>query len=92
MQIRPAAVRREKRVSGEPRMPAPTSHLILPALRSWRLERLLSQRELAEQSGISVPTIIRAEGGKPVGALSAAKLARALGVTAKQLQAHEAEE
>jgi transcriptional regulator with XRE-family HTH domain len=70
-------------------VPAPTSHLTLPALRHWRLERLLSQRELAEQSDVSEPTIIRAEGGKPVGALTAAKLARALGVTAKQLQEEE---
>jgi transcriptional regulator with XRE-family HTH domain len=73
-------------------MPAPISHLTLPALRFWRLERLLTQHQLAEQSDVSEPTIIRAEGGKPVGALTAAKLARALGVTAKQLQAPEAEE
>lgn len=78
-----------KQVKRECAVPAPTSHLTLPALRRWRLERLLSQRELAEQSDVSEPTIIRAEGGKPVGALTAAKLARALSVTAKQLQEEE---
>jgi transcriptional regulator with XRE-family HTH domain len=83
---RQAVVDREKR---EHVMPAPTSQHAVPSLRYWRLERLLSQRELAEQSGISEPTIIRAEGGKRIGALTAAKLARALGVTVKQLQEEE---
>jgi len=69
-----------------PVMPAPTSQHTVPSLRYWRLERLLSQRQLAEASDVSEPTIIRAEGGKRIGALTAAKLARALGVTAKQLQ------
>jgi transcriptional regulator with XRE-family HTH domain len=84
---RSAVVQREKKRA--PVMPAPTSQHTVPALRYWRLERLLSQRQLAEQSDVSEPTIIRAEGGKRIGALTAAKLARALGVTAKQLQEQE---
>jgi transcriptional regulator with XRE-family HTH domain len=79
-------VEREKQ---EGVMPAPTSQHAVPSLRYWRLERLLSQRQLAEASDVSEPTIIRAEGGKRIGALTAAKLARALGVTAKQLQEEE---
>jgi DNA-binding XRE family transcriptional regulator len=67
-------------------VPAPTSHLTVPALRHYRLHALLTQGQLAAAAHVSVPTIIRGEGGKPIGALTAEKLARALGVTTKQLQ------
>jgi transcriptional regulator with XRE-family HTH domain len=67
-------------------VPAPTSHVRIPYLRHWRLHRLWSQSQLIKASGVSAPTIIRGEQGKPVSALNAAKLARALGVTVRQLQ------
>jgi transcriptional regulator with XRE-family HTH domain len=67
-------------------VPAPTSHVRIPYLRHWRLHRLLSQSELVKASGVSAPTIIRAEKGEVVYALSAAKLAHALGVSVEQLQ------
>jgi transcriptional regulator with XRE-family HTH domain len=70
-------------------VPAPTSTLTVPYLRHWRLHRLLTQGQLAALSGVSEPTIIRAESGKTVGALTATKLARALSVTVKQLQDEE---
>jgi DNA-binding XRE family transcriptional regulator len=73
----------------EPNVPAPTSHSTLPYLRQWRGHRVLTQSQLAQASGVSEPTIIRAEGGKPVGMLTAIKLARALGVTIKQLRDEE---
>ena len=73
-------------------MPTPTSHIRIPYLRHWRLHRLLSQSQLVKASGVSAPTIIRAERGELVTALSAAKLARALGVSVKRLQDEEPQE
>jgi DNA-binding XRE family transcriptional regulator len=70
-------------------VPAPTSHVTVPYLRHWRLHRLMSQSQLVKASGVSAPTIIRGEQGKLVYALSAAKLARALGVAVRQLQEEE---
>ena len=67
-------------------VPAPTSHVRIPYLRHWRLHRLMSQSQLVKASGVSAPTIIRAERGELVYALSAAKLAKALGTTVEQLQ------
>ncbi len=73
-------------------MPAPTSRHTVPSLRYWRLERLLTQRQLAEASGVGEQTIIRAEGGREVGALTGAKLARALDVSVAALRAAPPEE
>jgi transcriptional regulator with XRE-family HTH domain len=70
-------------------VPAPTSHLTVPYLRHWRLHRLMSQSQLVKASGVSAPTIIRGEKGELVSALSATKLARALGVTVRHLQEEE---
>jgi transcriptional regulator with XRE-family HTH domain len=67
-------------------MPAPNSRFPVPALRHWRIQRLLTQAQVATAADVSVPTVIRAEGGKPVGALTAERLARALGVTVRQLR------
>jgi transcriptional regulator with XRE-family HTH domain len=53
------------------------------------LHRLLTQEQVVAASGVSVATIVRGERGELVNALSAAKLARALGVTVKQLQEEE---
>lgn len=70
-------------------MPAPTSNVRLPYLRHWRIERLMPQTQLASAAGVAVSTIVRAEAGTPVHALTAGRLARALGVTVKQLRAEE---
>ena len=67
-------------------VPAPTSHTHIPYLRHWRLHRLMTQGQLAKASKVSTPTIIRAERGELVYALSAAKLAKALKVSVEQLQ------
>ncbi len=72
-----------------PTMPAPKSTISLPYLRGWRLERLLTQVQLAQAAGVSEPTIVRAENGAPVHALTAVRLARALSVTVRQLQEEE---
>jgi transcriptional regulator with XRE-family HTH domain len=70
-------------------VPAPTSHITVPFLRAWRVSKLWTQAQLAEASGVSVPTVIRAEGGSPIGAITAKKLARALSISVRQLQAEE---
>ncbi|HEV2459388.1 MAG TPA: helix-turn-helix transcriptional regulator [Ktedonobacterales bacterium] len=67
-------------------MPAPISPMTVPYLRHWRVHRLWTQEQLAAHSDVSVPTIVRGERGKTVGALTAAKLARALGVSVRQLR------
>jgi transcriptional regulator with XRE-family HTH domain len=72
-------------------MPNPTSRFDLPYLRAWRLQKVLTQDQLAEAAGVGAATVPRAEAGKPVNAITAAKLARALGVTIKQLQAVDPE-
>jgi transcriptional regulator with XRE-family HTH domain len=64
----------------------PVTNLYLPHLRAWRLRRLLSQTELAHNSLVSRPTVVRAEHGGPVGALTAERLAQALGVKVQQLE------
>lgn len=70
-------------------MPAPTSRFPLPYLRAWRLHLLKRQIDLTNASGVGVSTLVRAEAGAPVNALTAAKLARALGVTVRQLREEE---
>jgi transcriptional regulator with XRE-family HTH domain len=70
-------------------MPAPLSRDAMAHVRAWRLSKLWTQQKLAAESGVSVPTIIRAEQGAKVGALTATKLARALGVSVNQLRNEE---
>lgn len=70
-------------------MPSPKSRAAVPYLRAWRLSVPLTQVELAERSGVGEATIIRAEQGNPVNAITAARLAKALGVTARQLETEE---
>lgn len=52
----------------------------LPHLKDWRLARLLTQDELAHKSGVSRPTLSRAEQGRFVYGASVRRIARALGV------------
>lgn len=70
-------------------MPASTSNVTLPHLRAWRIERLMPQTELARKADVGVSTLVRAEAGGVVHALTARRIARALGVTVKQLQTEE---
>lgn len=50
------------------------------ALRDHRLARWLTQEQLAEDSGVSVPTIQRLERGEAARITTIVKLAKALGV------------
>jgi transcriptional regulator with XRE-family HTH domain len=67
-------------------MSTPSSRILLPYLRAWRLYRVLTQEQLSAAAGLGTATVPRAESGSPVNAITAARLARALGITLKQLQ------
>jgi len=74
----------QKRV--EQPMPAPTSRYRLPGLQDARARAYLTQRELAEQSGVATSTVARIEQGYPASLITARKLADALGVTLRELR------
>ena len=58
----------------------------LPHLREWRAQRVLTQRELAERSGVDRIAILRLETGKTQAIpATVAKLAKALGISREQL-------
>jgi transcriptional regulator with XRE-family HTH domain len=67
-------------------MPAPIHRFPLPGLRAWRVKRLLTQQALSDAAGTSVATVARIERGYPASALSAERLAQALGLTVAQLE------
>lgn len=66
-------------------MPTQQGRIVLPHLRAWRMERLLTQQQLADACGIGVTTVIRAEKGLPVNGLTAVRLAKALKISRHQL-------
>lgn len=72
-------------------VPSPKSRLLLPYLRAWRLHKLLTQDELAKAAGVGQATVPRAESNNPVNAITAARLARALAVTVRQLESEDPE-
>jgi len=66
---------------------ASSSHVPnLPRLREWREKRFLSQRELAERSGLSTTTVLKIEAGRAALPKTARKLAKALSVKNEDLQ------
>lgn len=65
---------------------AKASDVFLPHLRAWRADRGMTQEELAKQADVARGTILRAENGSALTILSAAKLAKALGVSVHELQ------
>ncbi len=67
-------------------VPAPTSHVALPYLRAWRIHRLMTLRGLAEKADVGFTTVARVERGYAASAITAVKLARALGVTLRDLK------
>jgi DNA-binding XRE family transcriptional regulator len=66
-------------------MPAPTS-TALPSLVYWRIQRGVTQAELAEKIGIRRATIARIEAGNPALVRTARALATALDVQVADLQ------
>jgi transcriptional regulator with XRE-family HTH domain len=63
----------------------PKRRSTIPLLRTWRLYRLLSQRELSQRAKVGEVTVIRIEQGEQANELTVHKLARGLGITAHQL-------
>jgi transcriptional regulator with XRE-family HTH domain len=57
----------------------------VPYLRAWRLERLLTQGQLAELAGVGRSSITAAENGGRLGLLTISRLAKALGISRTQL-------
>ena len=57
----------------------------IPQLRRVRLDQALTQRDLAEQAGVTQTTIVKAERGAPVRLSTQRKLAAALGVHPREL-------
>ncbi len=60
--------------------------VLVPGLRATRLERALSQEQLAERSGVGRKTISRGERGLEIRVSSVRRLAEALRVSPLRLQ------
>jgi transcriptional regulator with XRE-family HTH domain len=73
-------------------VPAPTSLIHVPHLRAWRVKALMTQTALAKAAGVAAQTVTRAESGDRVSVLTAERLARALGISVRQLRAEEPQE
>ena len=73
-------------------MPAPTSNKPVLSLRTWRLERHWTQRELAQHASVAESTVAHGEQGYALSLLTVKKLADALGVTVRQLRETPPEE
>ena len=63
-----------------------SSDVHVPRLKEWRTRRLLSQKELADRSGVSRATIIALEKGRDAWPKTARKLVQALRIKPEQLQ------
>jgi transcriptional regulator with XRE-family HTH domain len=63
----------------------PASVVRLPGLRALRLKSLMTQEQLATKAGIARVTLARIEAGGPTKLPTAAALARALGVRARDM-------
>jgi len=58
----------------------------LPYLKAWRIEKLLTQADLVERSGVGRATVVRAErGDEAISFANIRKLAEALGISTDEL-------
>ena len=66
---------------------ATKSDIVIRDLRAWRIDRGITQAQLAKLAGIGRATIARAESreGVGVGVTTPAKIAKALGITVQEL-------
>lgn len=69
-----------------------TTRLTLPYLRAWRMQQVISQRELAKRAEITPGTVIRLERGEKANYLTIHKLAKGLGISVQQLLHENPEE
>ncbi len=58
----------------------------VPYLRGWRADRGMTQDQLAQAAHVARGTIIRAESGAPVNVRTLSRLAKALGLTVRELR------
>jgi transcriptional regulator with XRE-family HTH domain len=58
----------------------------VPYLRGWRADHGMTQEELAQKAQVARGTIIRAESGAPVNVRTLSRLAKALGLTVRELR------
>jgi transcriptional regulator with XRE-family HTH domain len=70
-------------------MPPRPTLVKLPGLAHYRIRRGLSQRELAEQAGVSRVNVARVEGGGETHPRTARLLAEVLGCSITQLMGEE---
>lgn len=56
------------------------------ALINYRSEKILTQEEVANQTGLSIATIIKVEKGESVSTLSKAKIANYLGIDLEDIE------
>lgn len=59
--------------------------IAVPYLRAWRIERGLTQGQLADKAGVGRSSITNTENGGKVSPLTISRLAKALGITQAQL-------
>ena len=58
----------------------------LPYLKAWRIEKLMTQADLVERSGVGRATVVRAErGDEAISFANIRKLAEALGISTDEL-------
>ena len=69
------------------RMPrlARAHSVVLPSLAYWRVQRGLSQQQLAGRIGVVLPTVARIEAGHPSFVRTARRVERAIGVVEKSV-------
>jgi transcriptional regulator with XRE-family HTH domain len=61
------------------------SDITIQDLRAWRIDRGLTQAQLAKLAGVGRATIARAESSEGVSVTTPAKIAKALGITVQEL-------
>jgi transcriptional regulator with XRE-family HTH domain len=71
------------------RVPAPKTHKRVPSLRHYRVHHYWSQRELAQAAHVSIGTVAAAEQNHAISLVSRQKIADALGVSVRDLEAEE---
>jgi transcriptional regulator with XRE-family HTH domain len=72
---------------------APRSTLVaVPGLRYWRIQRAMSQKDLAEAIGVALSTVARLEAGGDARLTTVRRLAEALNVDPRELMAASPEE